>query len=181
MSFRRSQKPPTLDAWNQALGHLARRDHGQQELREKLIQRGHSPADTEAAIAALIERGWLNDARTAQTMSESLVKGRGYGPRKVMQTLVERRKLSSADAKAALTTLDEQGLDWRARADALLARRRVRPDDPQAWAKLARFLASRGFPMDVCSAAARDRLDALRAEAKAAPDGDDDGDDDSEG
>ncbi|MEY3212774.1 MAG: hypothetical protein RIT28_3255 [Pseudomonadota bacterium] len=176
MSFRPPQKPPTMNAWNQALGHLARRDHGQKELREKLLQRGHSVAETDEAIAALVERGWLNDARTAQNMTESLAKGRGYGPRKVMQTLVERRKLSSADAKAALTNLDEQGHDWRARADALLSRRRVKPDDPQAWAKLARFLASRGFPQNVCADAARDRLNTLREEAAAghAVEGDDD-------
>ncbi|MBK7758588.1 MAG: regulatory protein RecX [Deltaproteobacteria bacterium] len=167
MSFRPPQKPPKMNAWNQALGHLARRDHGQKELREKLLQRGHSVADTDEAIAALIERGWLNDARTAQNMSESLAKGRGYGPRKVMQTLVERRKLSSSDAKAALTNLDEQGHDWRARADLLLSRRRVRPDDPQAWGKLARFLASRGFPQNVCAEAARDRLNTLKEEAAA--------------
>lgn len=181
MSFRPPKKPPTMDAWSQALGHLARRDHGRRELREKLLQRGHGVADTDAALDALTERGWLNDARTAQTMSESLAKGRGYGPRKVMQTLVERRKLSSADAKAALTSLDEQGHDWRARADALLSRRRVRPDDPQAWAKLARFLASRGFPQDVCAEAARDRLAALKEEAAAGQAVEDDEGEDDEG
>ena len=181
MSFRSPPKPPKMNAWNQALGHLARRDHGQKELREKLLQRGHSVAETDEAIAALIERGWLNDARTAQNMTESLAKGRGYGPRKVMQTLVERRKLSSTDAKAALTALDEQGHDWRARADSLLSRRRVRPDDPQAWAKLARFLASRGFPQNVCAEAARDRLNVLREEAAAGHPIEEDVDDDDEG
>ena len=61
--------PPT--AYQRALRRLARRDHSVAELRRALLERGHEPAEVEAALERLRRERYLDDAGFAERFARS--------------------------------------------------------------------------------------------------------------
>lgn len=139
--------PPTRSIREVALGLLARRDHGREELREKLLRREFGQAEVAQVLDDLTAKGWLNDQRTAKDMASYLTRSRPQGPNRVRDTLRQKRRLGAEVVDGAMAALAEEGVDWMARAQQALRTKRLKPDDPKQRARLIRFLLGRGFDM----------------------------------
>ena len=125
---------------------LARREHGRVELTRKLRQRGASDELIEPELDRLAEEGLLSEARYL----ESFIRYRsssGYGPSRIREELGQRG-LARADIEQALR---ESEVDWGERMRDVWQRKFAgqRPHDPRSRAQQTRFLAYRGFPMDM--------------------------------
>lgn len=133
---------PSLKA--RAVGYLSRREHSRAELARKLRPHAESAEEIEAVLDALQQEGWQSNARFAQ----SLVHRRA--PRQGTARIVQELRQSGvedadiADLRDALRATEyERALEvWRRRYG-------EKPQDRTAYAKQARFLASRGFAHEV--------------------------------
>lgn len=129
-----------------AMDLLARREHGRVELTRKLRQRGASDELIEPELDRLAEEGLLSEARYL----ESFIRyrsGSGYGPARIREEL-SQRGLARADIEQALR---ESGVEWGERMREVWQRKfgGQRPHDPRSRAQQTRFLAYRGFSMDM--------------------------------
>lgn len=70
-------------------------------------------------------------------------------------TLSRSRQLPRPLIQEALGELE---VDWHAKALEVARGKRVKPDDPKAVERIARFLAGRGFPAELCWEAAKARV-----------------------
>lgn len=129
-----------------AIDLLARREHGRVELTRKLRQRGASDELIGPELDRLAEEGLLSEARYL----ESFIRyrsGSGYGPARIREEL-SQRGLARADIEQALR---ESGVEWGERMREVWQRKFAgqRPHDPRSRAQQTRFLAYRGFSMDM--------------------------------
>lgn len=130
---------PRNAALAKATRALARREHSQKSLRERLLRAGVSPEDADAVIAELREAGLVDDGRFAQERARVLAE-RGKGDAAIRFEL-ERAGVGADDVEQALASLESE----RERAAALVSRRGAGP-------ATARLLAGRGFDEDVVAA-----------------------------
>ena len=121
---------------------LARREHGEQEITQKLIARGFDTAIVEAAVSTLIADGLLSDSRFAEAFVYSRFK-KGSGPQKIHAELRQR----GIDGALISASMEAVGGQWLERA------REVRekkfglelPRDFKERSRQMRFLQQRGF------------------------------------
>ena len=127
---------------NKAMDLLARREHSEQELRQKLKTREYDADAIDAVLQALKEDRLQSDER----FTESYVNHRfnaGVGPLKIRYEL-RQKGVSDGLVDVFLEPLSDQ---W----DELMTRQRIRkfgapiPDDYAERMKQARFLQNRGF------------------------------------
>jgi regulatory protein len=130
---------PRTEALAVATRALARREHSQRSLWERLLRAGVSVGDAEAVVAELQQTGLVDDARFAEERARVLA-GKGKGDAAIRFDL-ERAGVGPDELEAALGTLDPE----RERAAALVARRGASP-------ATARLLAGRGFDEEVVAA-----------------------------
>ncbi len=122
---------------------LGRRAYSTADLAAKMRATGFSPDVVEQTVARLAGQGYLNDARLAAELTQSL-QARGFGPAAIRQKLVHHQ----LDA-----TLIEQTLDARQPALELDAARRLLasrfPADAlqqaKPYARALRLLMRRGY------------------------------------
>ena len=162
-----------------ALQWLAQREHSRQELRDKLLRllpgRGHgahhgdddvpsreaAAAEVEALLQWLEVHGHRSDARFVE--SRLRVRQARYGNLRIHQELKQHGLSLDAEGRDALQQSELE------RARALWSRRYgAPPRDPAARLRQMRFLAGRGFSLDVV------RRVVGRSGAKAEPSGDED-------
>ncbi|HJU49179.1 MAG TPA: recombination regulator RecX [Pseudogulbenkiania sp.] len=125
-----------------AVDLLSRREHSRRELERRLAPFADSTEQLAALLDELAERGWQSDNRFAEQFADA--KGRKYGSRRIAQALREK----GLDREAIGTALAQQ--DDEAVARALWQRKfGTPPSTPQDKMKQVRFLATRGFPMEV--------------------------------
>lgn len=120
---------------------LARREHSQKELLDKLAQRGFLREEVEPVIARLAEQNWQNDARYAECYVRQRIAS-GYGPVRIRYEL-QQRGIDDVDMDAAA---EGQG-GWQQLLTELY-RNKYDEDKtlPQKeWLKRSRFLQQRGF------------------------------------
>lgn len=141
--------PRSLKA--QAIAHLARREFGRQELRERLMRRPpraddnwQPPAavEVDAALDALEAAGYLSDARAAAQRVASRAPRQGL--RRLSQDLARRGLVLPDDERTRLRATEAE----RARA-VWLRRFGAAPATPQERARQWRFLLARGFEAGV--------------------------------
>ena len=124
---------------------LARREHGSQELRRKLIGKGCPAAVADQTVEQLQRERLLSDER----FLESLVRARrtrGYGPLRIRKELRDKGVTRDAIERG----LDAARAGWdedieRVRRKKFGARR---PKNMAERARQARFLKHRGFTFD---------------------------------
>ena len=123
-----------------ALRLLARREHSQRELAQKLRKRfPEVPGEQlEAELKALAEAGYQSDARRQASLIRQ-AELRGQGPGRL------DAKLRAEGLPPPETPEDPTALEARLAA---LQQQRFggAPADAKAWQKQARFFAYRGFP-----------------------------------
>ncbi len=128
-----------------AMDMLARREHSALELRRKLVTRGYTDDDIDAALASLRRDRLQSDERFAEAYVHSRV-GAGMGPVRIRHELRER----GVDESLIESALAPLAGCW----DELMTTQRERrfgaavPGDYAARMKQARFLQNRGFSAD---------------------------------
>jgi regulatory protein len=128
---------------------LARREHSQKELLNKLLAKGFDKDDILAVIDELAAQGWQSDSRYAESYARSRVQ-KGYGPLVVAYELrqngADAVNLDDIARKIAGSWMDllEQVYIKKYGHDVLL--------DRNEWAKRSRFLMQRGFSGTMISA-----------------------------
>ena len=118
---------------------LARREHSERSLRERLLRAGVAVDDADAVVEELRQSGLVDDARFAEERARVLAE-RGKGDAAIRFEL-ERAGVGMAELEAALASLDPE----HERAAALVARRGATP-------ATARLLAGRGFDEELVAA-----------------------------
>ena len=143
---KRSQKQNALHC---GVGLLARREHSEFELRQKLHTREFDDDEIELAIERLLEKDYLSDVRFAQSTCRYRV-NRGYGWRYIANELKQ---------KGVCSTIIQQlqkncEIDWYLQAELAYNKRfgehwENEPQvDQKEQAKRIRFLQYRGFSTD---------------------------------
>lgn len=132
-------------ALSEAVRALARREHSTEELRTRLLRKGYTPDDIEAAIARCIDDGWLSDQRFAETIVRYR-QSMGKGPRRIAYELREK----GVDEAIIQSVLDSERQDWETSCLRVYQRKfgNQPPPDGAARAKIFRFLVSRGFTVE---------------------------------
>lgn len=147
------QRPASLKV--RALQWLAQREHSRQELRDKLLRllagRGDDdeadgPATDAAAVEALLQwlelHGYLSQARFVESRVHAR-QGR-YGNLRIQHELKQHGLALSGESQQALRDSE------LARASEVWRRKYGAPaEDPAARLRQMRFLAGRGFSLDV--------------------------------
>lgn len=138
MRAERGEKTKT--ALVQAVDLLARRAHGERELRSKLAARGYDAAAIDAAIERLKAEHYLDDEVLCGDLAQAYLEGSKYGYRYIRYKLRER---GFAEDVVARSLGAEDEARERAVASTVAARKYgVRGAAP---GKVYRFLLSRGF------------------------------------
>jgi len=121
---------------------LARREHSQKELLNKLLIRGFNKDDILAVIEELALKGWQSDLRYAESYARHRIE-KGYGPISIIYELrqngIETVNLEDLVQKTAGSWMEllEQVYTKKYKQDTFL--------DRNEWAKRSRFLLHRGF------------------------------------
>jgi regulatory protein len=140
----------SLSVKGRALRYLARREHSRAELERKLVgyvedtPEASAAEQIRAALDDLVARGLLSDARTAESVLTA--QGRRHGSRRLKHTL-QSKGLAPELVEATLhqargTELERAREVWRRRFGAP-------PADAAERARQMRFLAGRGFDLEV--------------------------------
>lgn len=139
---RQARKGPSLKM--RAVGYLSRREHAREELARKLAAYAESPAEVEAVLDALEKEGWLSTERFAQSLVHRRASRQGTA--RIVQELrqhgVDDNQVAELRDQLRATEYHRALEVWKKRFDA-------KPEDRAAYARQARFLASRGFAHDV--------------------------------
>ncbi|MCZ8397725.1 recombination regulator RecX [Achromobacter ruhlandii] len=135
-------KGPSLKM--RAVGYLSRREHARDELARKLAPHAEDPDEVERVLDALEKEGWLSTERFAQSLVHRRASRQGAA--RIVQELrqhgVDDAQVSELREQLRATEYERALEVWRKRFG-------TRPGDRAAYAKQARFLASRGFAHDV--------------------------------
>jgi regulatory protein len=128
--------------YQRAMNYLARREHSEHELRNKLAKAEFSADDIDDIISKLIASNLQSDER----FCESYVRyrsQRGFGSQRIRQELKER----GVDTELISDALFQSEIDWFSLAMTVRSKRfgEHRPEDYKERAKQQRFLQYRGF------------------------------------
>lgn len=135
------------DAYDVAVGLLARREHSRGELCQKLAERGFDDQAQQTALEALGEAGLQCDQRFVESFIRSRI-ARGQGPVRIRAELGRRGVDGHLIGQGLLDAESEH--DWSELAAQALEKRWPQvPTEAREKAKAMRFLAQRGFPQDV--------------------------------
>ncbi|MGZ8160377.1 MAG: regulatory protein RecX [Methylobacter sp.] len=128
---------------------LARREHSQQELLNKLALRGFGRDDAQPVIDELAEQGWQDDLRYAESYARFRIQ-KGYGPIRVRHEL-KQNGIAAFDLESIV---QEEAGSWMALLEQVYSKKYT--DDAvmerNEWAKRSRFLLHRGFSGAMISA-----------------------------
>jgi len=126
--------------------YLARREHSQYELLQKVSSKGFSKSDIQQVIDELEEQGLQSDARFAESYARSRIH-KGIGPLKIKAELQQR---GAGDCCFEMAVEDIIG-SW----EALLMQTYLKkydnhsPQEIREQLKQSRFLQQRGFSNDM--------------------------------
>ena len=139
-----------IAARKKAMVFLARREYGQTELVNKLVNKGYMRQVAEQAIVELTAAGLQSDQRFAANFVRSRI-SQGKGPVR-MRSELGQRGIDSIGIKQAI---EAAGADWDELACEVRLKKfgDARPVDFKAKARQMRFLQYRGFERDHIKAA----------------------------
>lgn len=136
---------PKFSCRDSAIYLLSRRDHGRNELAQKLKIKGYEQADIEQAVEYCDHLGYLDDQRFAQGLVRQHI-AKGHGEMRIRQEL----KQKSLSAEVVDCALAQQSVDWfeLARQTAEKKFNLAEVVDQKGRAKQIRFLQYRGFSFE---------------------------------
>ena len=138
-----SHKPSAI---HKSVDLLSRREHSVQELHDKLLSKGYSDSEVDAALQYLKSEDLVSDDRFTEAYIRMRVE-KGYGPSKIRMEL-DQRGVNSGLIDAHLDFQDEY---WWARATQAYEKKfgESAPHDFKEWSRRARFMQSRGFTSSI--------------------------------
>lgn len=116
---------------------IARRDHSEKELRDKLVEKGHTPEEIEEAIAYARDNGWLAEPDVLSERFARYFHQRNKGVRAINHKLREK-------GLPSVTSDPELELEKALRLAEIKWSKEKSPDR-STREKIGRFLISRGF------------------------------------
>ena len=128
------------------MGLLSRREHSRAELQRKLAPHADSQEALEKVLDDLAQAGWQSDERFAQGWVHR--KASIHGAARILQDL----KFQGIPAEAIAAVRSELKKTELSRAQAVWNRKFSPSADPLSaaeYAKQGRFLASRGFSIEI--------------------------------
>jgi regulatory protein len=143
---------PAEEAFEAAVGALARKELTRAELATRLRKRGFDAEAVELAIERLADIGEIDDARFARRYAEDKRQLRGWGTERIRETL-RGRGVAGEDIEEALRALG--GEAEVESAVELLARRADGLDSEAARSRALGFLARRGYDSETAYEAIR--------------------------
>lgn len=128
-----------------ALDLLARREHSQSELRDKLSTKGFAFAEINQLLQKLAEQNLQSDQRFAENYIKSRY-SRGFGPNKICLELEQR----GINQELITQLLDKNNSDWLRLASHLYYKKFKSKVSltPKEQAKQMRYLYYKGFTID---------------------------------
>jgi regulatory protein len=128
---------------------LARREHSQKELLNKLLIKGFNQDDILAVIEELALQGWQSDVRYAESYTRHRIQ-KGYGPVFIISEL----RQNGIDAFHLEETLQKTAGSWMGLLEQVYIKKYNHDIliDRNEWAKRSRFLLNRGFSGAMVSA-----------------------------
>lgn len=143
-----------IDIRRAAMDLLARREHSQKELHEKLSRR-FSDASNEQILAQvdrLTNEGLQSDERLAEAFTRARAR-RGQGPVRIRMEL-KGKGIDGAliDSTLLSFTMDNECVDWSVLAAEVAERKypdlQKAGEDPRLRGRVTRFLQQRGFTFE---------------------------------
>ncbi|MGZ4977104.1 MAG: regulatory protein RecX [Methylobacter sp.] len=128
---------------------LARREHSQKELLDKLVLRGFVRDKVQSVIDELAEQGWQNDLRYAESYARFRIQ-KGYGPIRVGYEL-KQNGITAFDLESIA---QEEAGSWMALLEQVYGKKYSQDTvlERSEWVKRSRFLLHRGFSGAMISA-----------------------------
>ena len=127
-----------------ALQHLARREYSRQQLAQKLTPYAPDPDALRALLDEFQAKGWLSDARAAESLVRRLAQKQGE--RRIRQALQQM----GVDTHLQESALSDLTHTEGQRAAAVWVRKYGQPPQTlQEKARQIRFLLARGFSSEV--------------------------------
>ena len=146
---KRGRKSQAKTALVTAVDYLARQAHSEKKLREKLERKGFSEEEIDAAIARLIERGYLDDTDLCAEQFMYLYNENRNSVRQICAKLIQR----GFDHDLVWSVVPEDTFEREiATAERVLAMK-FKPTDN--YQKMMANLYQKGFSVDVSHAAVR--------------------------
>jgi regulatory protein len=145
-----------MSAYTDGLKLLGRRELSVADLRGRLLDREHSAADADAAIAKLLESGALDDGRVARAYARTASKIKGRGRLRVtreLQAMGIAREVIADAVGEVFGDLDERAMIERAIQKKFRGGRK--PSTIQERARIYQFLMRQGFTPAAVAAAMR--------------------------
>lgn len=136
--------------YHRCLTVLARREHSQHELRQKMQKNGVDSESIESVLARLIEENYQSDQRFAEVFTRSRV-SRKYGERKIRYELQQK----GIDDSLVDEQLAQYTDEFLANAKQLIERKAPRGDitamfaDNKSKDKITRSLSHKGYAFDM--------------------------------
>jgi regulatory protein len=135
-----------VEAYEQAVSLLARREHSARELANKLGSRGYAAE----AVASALERLAAERLQSDERFAEAYLRQRsqkGYGPQRIAAELRERGIEDSLISEAFRRAEGEGEVDWFELAAGVYQKKfgSEPPDGMKERAKRQRFMLYRGF------------------------------------
>lgn len=156
-----------LAVYDRALNMLAFRARSANELSRALVQKGSDREHVNAAVARLVEQGYVDDAAFARAYARAKVVGANHSKRRVQLELQRKGVARNVADEAIGEVLVEEGVDQLALIEEA-ARRRLRTlgdlEPAVRRRRLYGFLARRGFDSSDIQAALRSLGDGVRAD-----------------
>lgn len=153
-----------------AFYYLAKREHSQTELKEKLLAKGCEPVAVDELLQEFAKKGYQSDERTALMVVKEALR-LGKGKRHIEQKLWQYRldlpytvdELIAMSGAGLDETLESKEIDWLKLAVEARCKKygNTIPKDPKEKARQLRFLQYRGFEMAICFDALKMGLDDL--------------------
>ncbi|KTC68164.1 recombination regulator RecX [Legionella birminghamensis] len=142
-------------AFDCALRLLARREHGANELAEKLAHKGFARQDIENAVDKCQQLNYQSDERFIAAFCRQRI-GQGYGPQRIIQEL----QLKRLDKDLIMEILNGQEVSWDTLAREVMQKkfRQIEGQDFKALQKQQRFLQSRGFSFEIINKLFKDEF-----------------------
>ncbi|MFH2054273.1 MAG: regulatory protein RecX [bacterium] len=149
------------------LAMIGRRLQPTARLREKLLEKGHSPEAVSAVLEEMEAQGLCSDRIYAEAYCRDCLRTRQVGRRYLENKLRQKRVPFAVAAAAAADSLSGAEELEMARSAARSQWRKLRgPADRRAEARVQRFLLGRGFDPGTAARALRETRDFLRNPAE---------------
>lgn len=131
----------------QAQAILARRDHSQAEVEQKLARKGFTRAQIAKVVETLQEQKIIDDRKFARAYVENILLTKPVGPR-YLRAKLQQKRVGESIIEAAIQEIFSSFSEVELIQETIRRWKRSYPKHAEGSERLFRHLVSRGFTMD---------------------------------